>query len=251
MSNKIIIVGDKSMAEVPEDLSAAFKSLGYESSFCYFYYSKFAHKIAWGFVNTPFKFSKKIGDMTMHSIMADINRRFVEEMLSKKPNIIIVINGFSISASSLVELKKNNIKVINWVLDDPSKASFSYFIEASSIYDKIFCCSKNWLQYVKIWNKNILYLPCAVDPEKYKKTDVHNSEPKYGISFVGTFVDNDSSSFFRFYLLNFLSKFNYKIRIAGKNAIKYLKEKNKAFIVSDQLSLSEVLNIYKNSKNCF
>lgn len=247
---RVVIAGDKSMAEIPEDLDKAFKELGYNSSFYHFHYRRFAHKIAWGFINTPFRFSKKIGDFIMHFIVVDSNKKFVKHILSIKPDLVIVINGFSLLRSSLIELRENKIKIFNWVVDDPSRARFSSFTESSMFYDILFCCSKSWLDYIKIYNKNIIYLPLAVNTKKYKKEKIIN-DFKYDICFVGTFTDNDSSSYFRFYLLNFLSKFNYKIRVAGTNVLEYFKGKCNSFILSDKQSLPDVINIYQNSKIVF
>lgn len=248
---KIIIAGDKSMAEVPEDLSSAFVSLGYEATYFHFFYSRMIHRIAWGFINTPFKFSRKIGAYIMRVINLDINRKFVSFVLMDKPDLVIVINGFSLSEDSLRALKKNNVRIFNWVLDDPSRGRFSHFIEASSIYDAIFCCSKSWLNYVKLWNNNIYYLPLAVNPDKYKKIDPTDKAPDFDLAFIGTFNINDSSSYFRYLFLDYLSKYNYRIRVAGNNVINYFKGIKGNYILSGKLPLADVLSIYRNTKIIF
>jgi len=248
---KIIVVGDKSMAEVPEDLSAAFVKLGYEATYLHFFYSRLIHRIAWGFINTPFKFSRKIGDYIVRLISLDINRKFVSSILMDKPDLVVVVNGFSLSENSLCLLKKNNIKIFNWVLDDPSRARFSHFIGTSSIYDAIFCCSKNWLNYVKLWNNNLYYLPLAVNPDKYKKVSPSDKAPDFDLAFIGTFNTNDSSSYFRYFFLDYLSKYNYKIRVAGNNVVNYFKGIKGNYILSNKLPLADVLNIYRNTRIIF
>jgi spore maturation protein CgeB len=244
---KIIVIGDRSIAEMPEDLNDAFKKLNYESHVYYFHYNKPLHKTAWGFINTPFSFSKKIGYFIMYLINKNINKRFTINILKNKPDIALIINGFSLSKNSLLKLKTANINLITWVVDDPSKARFSNFIETCPIFDTIFCCSKNWLNFAKLFNQNIIYLPLAVNSEKYTLKTTEN-DYKFDLCFIGTFIENDMSSYFRFYLINFLLNLNLKIRIAGKNVSKFFNLKNRNSIISDSEPISKVLEIYNDSK---
>ena len=243
--NKVIIAGDKSMAEMPEDLNEAFKSLGHQSSFYHFYYNKLLHKLAWFFTNTPFRLTKNIGGIIMNYATLDINNKFIDYVQINKPEFVIIINGFSLKEDTILRLRNNGTKIVNWVVDDPARARFSNFSKALTCYDVIFCCSKNWLKYAEILSKDIIYLPLAVNPNKYtknKKTDY-----KFDICFIGTFTENDSSSYFRYSQINHLINQGFKVRVAGKNADRYFEKNKINLTVGNQISISEALKIYSES----
>jgi spore maturation protein CgeB len=175
-------------------------------------------------------------------------------MLDLKPTLIIIVNGFSIDKNTIHQLQKNNIQVFLWVLDDPARARFSNFLEIAPVVDEIFCCSQEWLRYMSLLWKEIIFLPLCVNPDRFALTahDSHTAKAEFDFCFIGTFIDSDQSSLFRYHLIIEIAKIWYVIRVAGKWAVGFFRNYGthlmSNIILSNRVSESEMQEIYRKTQ---
>ena len=140
--------------------------------------------------NTPFVLLNKV----LRFFFLPYNRRkinihLLEKIHSRKPTILIISKGIDIYPKTLLEIKKNNIQIVNWNPDDffNSKNSNKNIINSLGIYDIVFSSRKHLFdEYIRRGIKNPIYLEWYFLPEYHKRCKI-DSKIIDKITFVGTY----------------------------------------------------------------
>jgi len=141
-----------------------------------------------------------------------IDYNFVKVVKKFSPDFILVIKGESISAKTVVYIrKKMKVPIVNWFPDDPQFFSFiSRYLY--SAYDYYFSSSFMTVEKLKKKGfKRVEYIAFACDPEVHKFVNLTKEEKiKYNadINFMGTFY------FERLKYIKTLK--NYDLKLWGK-----------------------------------
>jgi spore maturation protein CgeB len=121
-----------------------------------------------------------------------INKQFVAQALTTKPDLAIVTGGHRIQPESIKELNNNGIKTILWTIDAP--VNFDPIIEVVNYYDYVFCGGTEAQEiFEKRGIHNTKWLPFACSPE-FQSPRVLNENEKSAyendLVFVGSFYPN-------------------------------------------------------------
>ena len=171
-------------------------------------------------------FNKMIFRMGVSTIYKIINREIIESIRIFKPNIVWVFKGMEVLPQTIVWMKKQGIKVVNYNPDNPflftGKGSGNINVKTSiGLYDLHFTYNLE----IKKQIEQKYHLPCywlpfgfEISEELYNKSKLENEIIK--ASFVGN-PDKERAAFFKA-----LANKNIEIDIYGNDWRKYLHNKN-------------------------
>lgn len=252
---RILVAGDKAPADVPRLLSRAFEQLGHAVSVFYLNQPSWEDRWGWRLRRFPGRF-RRIGDALREQYLRSVNNRWLDWVLEVKPDIVVVINGVQLLPEAVSRTRETlRIPVVNWVLDDPSRAQEARFLEAYPLYQTLFTCCPAWLEFAKFWGCHVAYLPLAIDPDVYTPLEDIRKLGTTGydtdVVFVGTILANDPSSYFRASMAAALARQGHKISLYARGArhfVPLLSGLGDATIVEEMPSTEDVNKIYNRAK---
>jgi spore maturation protein CgeB len=130
-----------------------------------------------------------------NSMIEIMNHSLEKTVFSIKPDFLFVIKGMTIYPSTLEKIKKFlHIPLINWYFDSPFNPinSSKYVLESFPLYDYWLSVRKIEMQEIKGKGvKNVIYFPCACDPDIHRYIEPKNEEQRQlrsDICWIGTFA---------------------------------------------------------------
>lgn len=173
------------------------------------------------------------------------NNKLKSLVKEKKPDLIIVTQGFLILRETVQYISRMGIPVVLWVIDAPS--DFSNILDAAPYYDYIFCGGTEAVDIFHSLNyKNVEWLPFAFDPDFHypDKTQSGNSNPfSKDLAFVGSMYPN------RLALFESLNTEGVDFGIWGSGWDRISSDSPvKRYIQKTHTSPEEWIRVYSNSK---
>ncbi|MCK4257688.1 MAG: glycosyltransferase [Halanaerobiales bacterium] len=164
-----------------------------------------------------------------------------EKVNKFKPEVIIAFRG-TISQHFLNQLKKFNVPIGVWVVDDPH--NISRHIKMASSYDFVITQESSCVLFYRKNKKNCIHLPLGVNPTLYYPMPVAKKY-KYDICFIGSALP------IRLELFDQMTPFllNKKFIIIGQ-WWERLKNYNrlKSNIINETIPPTEVVKYYNGAK---
>lgn len=121
-----------------------------------------------------------------------LNDKIVRSAERSRPDLCLVVGGYTISEDVLKKMKETGIKLFLRTTNVP--LDFSNIIRTAPLYDQIFCAGTEALTVLR--NEagvNARWMPYAAEPSKHKQVDVNALDKKAykrDIVFVGSFYPN-------------------------------------------------------------
>ncbi|MCI2425057.1 glycosyltransferase [Candidatus Acetothermia bacterium] len=261
---KVLVAGDKNIADVVGLLAKAFRACGHEADV--FYFNAGVSRIEQARFGS--QQLKKIGSCVLNTVFSRswkdryfrlINTRFLNHVTEFRPDFLLVVCGVQLFHETLIQLKKRlSIPMVNWVIDDPARAQDPGFLGTYLLYNVLFSCGPEWLDFAKLWSCRIEYLPLATDSDVYRPLEdeqkgkiMSTSSYDTDIVFVGTFSPRDPSSMFRASVLGALANHGYNIKIYGRGVTHYTKlvpGLRTCSVSEGHLPAEEINKIYNRAK---
>ncbi len=140
--------------------------------------------------------------------MQRINNNLIRKVEKFRPDVLLVTGGWTISAETIIHLKKEtNAVTVNWVADFP--LMFDVYEKTGPHYDYFFASGTEALErYKRGGNTNGYWLPFACAPEIHQSVPLSEDESeelKSDICFVGSYYSE------RVEVLKYLTDFNLGI----------------------------------------
>ena len=151
-----------------------------------------------------------------------MNLRFLEEIESFEPSILIISKGIDIFPDTLKKIKTKNIKIANWNPDDffNLKNSNKNLLSSLSLYDFVFSSRKHLFQEYKTKRiKYPIYLEWYYLPEFHFKK-IHNEKIVDKLTFIGSYSEKREK------IINAIKGINIEIWGSGWNKAKLKFNKN-------------------------
>ena len=96
--------------------------------------------------------------------LKNVNKKLHLLAVEKKPDLVLVTQGFLVLKETVKKIKQLNIPIVMWVIDAP--LNFTNILDAAPYYDFIFCGGTEAIEIFKDQNfKNIEWLPFACDQD--------------------------------------------------------------------------------------
>lgn len=157
-----------------------------------------------------------------------MNRRFLKDVLSFQPSLIIIFKGDNLYPETIMAIKERlGIPVFNWCGDDPFR--YPLLIKSAPHYDRIFLTDAIHIQQLSFLTKKpVLHLLNAADPDTYRPVELSGTQRKdYGcdICIVASSDNLGIGGTFRVHMLKALGT-GFDLRIYGDNGWKIITENN-------------------------
>ncbi len=172
-----------------------------------------------------------------------MNRNFIKIAEYEKPDLWIVVGGFTTLPSTVQEIKSLGIPVILWTTDVPK--NFQNVIDAAPFYNRIFCAGSEAIDVLKKYNiTDLRLIPFGCDPQYHKSvklTQKDREQYEKDIVFVGSYYPNREK------ILEVLAEFN--IGIWGPYWNNLRKDSPlKGKVISRKINYDEWVKIYSAAK---
>ena len=172
----------------------------------------------------------------MPTIAAKINQDLISSVRNNRYDLILVNNGWHLTAGTIDALKKHAKYVVNWSTDELYNDAFSSFIhtESYSRYDCVFSQRKHLFSFYRSKGiKRLEYLPLFYYPEHHPVATSGNDKNKWGsdIAFMGTWSKEREK------MLDVLAGLN--VNIWGGHWNKSNKEFKKTFTITNKIAWLE------------
>ncbi|MDP2939662.1 MAG: glycosyltransferase [Candidatus Omnitrophota bacterium] len=148
-------------------------------------------------IKKVYKFSRQQISFVNSLEKKTMNRALLEEVRQFKPDIMLVLMGDNISATTLEEIKRQGIITANWFTDtviDPRGERMSFVQQIAPHYDYFFIYdSEEVLKNIKIDAPCVRSIPLACDPSIHKSLNLTQKERGYYASevcFIGSLVSS-------------------------------------------------------------
>ncbi|OGR02053.1 MAG: hypothetical protein A2520_03155 [Deltaproteobacteria bacterium RIFOXYD12_FULL_53_23] len=140
---------------------------------------------AYGIPSRIRKYNKYIEDVGLYKINRDFTR-LVEEI---RPDMLLMLHGFTITASTLQNLKeKYGMITVNWLCDYPRE--FDIACHYASLFDHFLVSGSDALRRLRLaGHKNVHLFPFACEPLYHKPVELSAAEAQQlrsDICFVGS-----------------------------------------------------------------
>jgi len=178
------------------------------------------------------------------AISARINRGLISAVKNGKYDLVIVNNGWHLTAETISEVKKNAVHAVLWSTDELYNKVFTAFIHPDSYlkYDCVFSQRKHLFDFYRGKGlKKLKYLPLFYYPEHHPIATTAEEKITWGsdIAFMGTWSREREK------MINALSGLN--VRIWGGYWHKSSKEFQKKFTITSKIAWMEDMSRVVNS----
>lgn len=162
---RLFIVGPRWVGELTEGLGRAAEALGHKVALYYYlnndtnYLKDMARCHLHPAIQTALRLLAKHVKRAQDIL---INRRLIAAVRAFQPDAILILKGETISWETLVNLRKQEIPLVSWWLDDPFR--FPMRLRHFELFDRVFVFDKECVVNLKkLGIKHVMYLPCACD----------------------------------------------------------------------------------------
>lgn len=249
---KILVTWSKWGIPLGESYVKAFRQLGHEAEIFYdnapsktMIFAKISRRL--GLWNRYNKFLLEYQDK--------ISGELIRKVREYNPDVVFVVRGiyFTPAAISMIR-EKYKVRVVNWVIDDPS---FPNIYEPSLLYnlgpyDFFFLVDEEWKYPVSLVSRSkMYYLPHAADEQIFRPT---GSKKDIEVFFVGSLslkYPNTASAVVRSSLLSHLAERGVKITAVAPGiaqARKSFPSLRKIEAIESHLSPEKINEFYNRSK---
>lgn len=175
-----------------------------------------------------------------------VNRRLIITARTFQPDVIIIIQGETISRESLVTLRELNIPLVTWWVDDPFR--FPGLIRHFELFDMVYMFDKDCIANFEMRGvKHVVYLPCACDPATFYPHSINPSDyPLLNctVGFVATYSRGRAA------LLSQMKGLDVGLWGRGWEAAQELYELRSGTWRGQRITAADAAKVYKLAKIC-
>lgn len=189
---KIFIIGPKWFGEWTEAVERAATALGCETAIFYYMIDMIGGLKGIAKRRLPSAVQKTLrlaAEQWRNMKNIDMNRRLLSEVRTYQPDLILVLKGETIYPETLTALRKQNVPLVSWWVDDPFR--IPGLINSFRFFDRLYMFDHECIDLLKAEGiQNITYLPCACDRTTYSPQTLDPADYRHlncTIGFVAMF----------------------------------------------------------------